>query len=132
MSNTSVSELRTVMSGLVVGESPRWHDDRLWLSNWGASEIIAITEDGQREVSLPVPTGVPFCFDWLPDGRMLIVSGQNATLLRQEADGEPVTHADLRSLARGWNEIVVDGRGYVYVNGSDYAFAPGEPFVPGV
>jgi sugar lactone lactonase YvrE len=125
-------EPHTLLSGLVVGESPRWHDGRLWFANWGAQEILAVDFDGRCEVMARVPTTVPFSIDWLPDGRLLVVSGQEAKLLRQEADGSLVTHADLSKLAAGWNEIVVDGRGNAYVNGSDYKFAPGEPFVPGV
>jgi sugar lactone lactonase YvrE len=79
-----------------------------------------------------VETTVPFSIDWLPDGRMLIVSGPEAKLLRQEADGSLETYADLSGLAKGWNEIVVDGRGNTYVNGSDFDFGSGGPFIPGV
>jgi len=124
--------MNTLLSGLVVGESPRWHAGRLWLSNWGAQEIVALDTAGHAEVVRRVPTTIPFSIDWLPDGRMLLVSGPEAKLLREEADGSLVEYADLGGLARGWNEIVVDGRGNTYVNGSDYKFAPGEPFVPGV
>jgi sugar lactone lactonase YvrE len=127
-----MSELQTLMTGLVVGESPRWHAGRLWFSNWGAQEIIAVDVQGRSEVMARVPTTVPFSIDWLPDGRLLIVSGPEAHLLRQEPDGSLVKYADLSGLAKGWNEIVVDGRGNTYVNGSDYTFGPGEPFVPGV
>src|SRR5215471_15157836 len=118
-----MDEGHTLLSGLVVGESPRWHDGRLWFANWGAQEILAVDVDGQFEVMARVPTTVPFSIDWLPDGRLLVVSGQEAKLLRKETDGGSlVTHADLRKFAAGWNEIVVDGRGNVYVNGSDYKF----------
>lgn len=127
-----MAQPNTLLSGLVVGESPRWHDGRLWLSNWGTQEIIAVDTRGTREMMVRVPTTVPFSFDWLPDGRLLIVSGQEAQLLRQEPDGSLTNYADLSSLAKGWNEIVVDGRGNTYVNGSDYNFAPGQPFIPGV
>jgi hypothetical protein len=62
--------------------------------------------------------GLPFCIDWLPDGRLLIVAGRESLLLRRESDGTLVTHADLCSLSeKTWNEIVVDGRGNAYVNG---------------
>jgi sugar lactone lactonase YvrE len=71
-----------------------------------------------------VPTTIPFCIDWLPDGRLLVVSGREGLLLRREPNGELVTHAMLSSLARIWNEIVVDGRGNVYINGGDFD-APG-------
>ena len=30
------------MTGILFGESPRWHDERLWFSDWGAQELIAV------------------------------------------------------------------------------------------
>ena len=125
-------DLQTLMSGLVIGESPRWHEDRLWFSNWGAQEIIAVDVEGNSEVMARVPTTIPFCFDWLPDGRMLVVSGPEALLLRIEPEGTLVTHADLGGLADGFNEIVVDGRGNTYVNGGDFDFETGEGAESGV
>jgi sugar lactone lactonase YvrE len=106
-----------LLSSLAMGESPRWHEGRLWLSDWGAQEIIAVDRAGNSEVMLRVPFALPFCIDWLPDGRLLVVSGREGLLFRQEPDGKLVTHADLRGLGVGWNEIVVDGRGNTYING---------------
>src|SRR5262245_7816406 len=115
---SSPPEVEILLTGLAMGESPRWHEDRLWFSDWGAQEIIAVDLDGNSEVVVRTSFGLPFCIDWLPDGRLLIVSGREGLLLRKEADGKLVTHADLRSLSDGgWNEIVVDGRGNTYING---------------
>src|SRR5438270_714198 len=112
--------LKTVLAGLAMGESPRWHQDRLWLSDWGAQEIIALDENGNRETVLRVPFSLPFSIDWLPDGRMLIISGREGRLLRREPEGSFATHADLTGLSQNaWNEIVVDGRGNTYVNTGD-------------
>ena len=109
---------RTLLTGLAIGESPRWHDGRLWLANWGAQQILAVDSQGRSEVAVHVPTTLPFSFDWLPDGRMLIVSGPEGLLLRREPDGSLVLHADLNTIVPGfWNEIVVDSRGNAYVNG---------------
>ncbi|WP_433436313.1 SMP-30/gluconolactonase/LRE family protein [Nonomuraea sp. CA-141351] len=127
MSDTSI-----LLSGLAIGESPRWHEDRLWFSNWGTQEIIALDTDGAGEVMMRVPTTVPFSIDWLPDGTLLVVQGPEALLLRQERDGALVPYADLGPIAKGWNEIVVDRRGFTYVNGSDFDFMGGGPFVPGL
>jgi sugar lactone lactonase YvrE len=114
----SLSELKTLLTGLAMGESPRWHEDRLWFSDRGAQEIIAVDLDGNNEVVVRTSFGLPFCIDWLPDNRLLIVAGRESLLLRRESDGTLVTHADLRSLSdKTWNEIVVDGRGNAYVNG---------------
>jgi sugar lactone lactonase YvrE len=30
------------MEGVVFGESPRWHDERLWFADWGANQVIAL------------------------------------------------------------------------------------------
>ena len=113
-------EEQILMTGLGIGESPRWHDGRLWFCNWGRQEVIALGLDGKSDVMARVPTSIPFCIDWLPDGRLLIVSGQERLLLRQERDSTLVTHADLNGLTEGaFNEIVVDGRGNIYVNGGN-------------
>jgi sugar lactone lactonase YvrE len=118
-------ELQTLMTGLVIGESPRWHEGRLWFSNWGAQEIIAVDVGGNSEVVTRVPTTIPFSIDWLPDGRLLVVSGQEGLLLRREADGSLVTHADLSGLSnKPWNEIVVDGRGHIYVTSAQRNSVP--------
>src|SRR5215211_7651441 len=100
-----------LLTGLKIGESARWHDGRLWLSHWGAQQILAVDLGGNAEVMATVPTTMPFSIDWLPDGRLLVVAGPEGRLLRQEPDGSLVDHADLSGLGAGLNEIVVDGRG---------------------
>jgi sugar lactone lactonase YvrE len=107
-----------LMSGIAMGESPRWHENRLWFSDWGAQETIAVDLQGKSEVMVQVSFGLPFCIDWLRDGRLLVVSGREGLLFRRERDGSLATHADLHGPAgMGWNEIVVDGRGNAYING---------------
>jgi sugar lactone lactonase YvrE len=130
-SKGSVPEPRILMTGLVFGESPRWHDGRLWVADWGAHELHAVDLDGTSEVTGSLPS-FPSCIDWLPDGRLLMVSALDGILLRKEPDGSLGTHADLTSLAdHPWNEIVVDGRGNAYVNNIGFDFPEGE-FVPGI
>jgi sugar lactone lactonase YvrE len=117
---------RVVLSDLAIGESARWHCDRLWFANWGTGEIIAVDLDGRPEVMTRVPAStLPISIDWLPDGRMIIVSGPEARLLRQEPDGSLVDHADLGGLAAVCNEIVIDSGGNAYVNGGDFDFETG-------
>jgi sugar lactone lactonase YvrE len=126
------AKARIVMTGLAFGESPRWHEARLWLANWGTGEIVTVDVYGNSEVMLTVPAVLPYSIDWLPDGRLLVVSGREGLLLRQEADGRLVTHADLRTLSKSpWNEIVVDGRGNIYVNGGGPTPPSGQHFGPG-
>ena len=126
------AEPQVLLTGLAIGESPRWHEDRLWFSNWGTQEVVAVDLEGNSEVMLRVPTTIPFSFDWLPDGRMVVVSGPEALLLRLEPDGTLTIHAGLGDLAESFNEIVVDGRGDAYVNGGSFDFATGAGVETGV
>ena len=124
-------KLQTLMTGIVFGESPRWHDERLWFSDWGAQELIAVDLEGNSEVIVRMPS-FPFCIDWLPDGRLLIVSARVRLLLRREPDGSLVTHTDLSSLSEHpWNDIVVDGRANAYIDNIGFDF-PGGEFAPGI
>jgi sugar lactone lactonase YvrE len=118
----------TLVGGRGLVESPRWHGDRLYFSDWSAGEVLAVGLDGHTEVIASVRS-VPLCTAWLPDGRLLIVSSADGKLLRRESDGNLVTHADLgRSV---WNDIVIDGRGNAYVNGASFNPMAGEAPKPG-
>jgi sugar lactone lactonase YvrE len=124
-------EPRTLLAGLMFGESPRWHDGRLWFSDMGAQEARSVDLDGNSEVVASVP-GMPMGIGWPPDGRMLIVSARDGRLLRIEHDGSLATHADLTGLERHpWSDMVVDGRGNAYVGNIGFDF-PGGEFAPGI
>ena len=125
-----MAEPQTLVTGIAFGESPRWHDERLWFADWGTQELMAVDLEGKSEVVVRVPS-FPFCIDWLPDGRLLVVSARDRLLLRREPDGSLVTHADLSGLSEHpWNDIVVDGRGNAYVGNIGFDF-PGGEFAPG-
>jgi sugar lactone lactonase YvrE len=128
--------VETLTTGIAFGESPRWGSDaRLWFADWGAGEIAAVdpgTGSSQVMVELPSSSFEAICFDWLPDGRLVIASSREGRLLRVEADGSLATHADLNGIAEApWNEVVVDGRGNAYVNNTGFDFARGQEFAPG-
>jgi sugar lactone lactonase YvrE len=112
---------RVLLDGLAMPESPRWREGRLWFSNWGADEIVAVDLDGNSAVVGRGPQGQGWAVNWLPDGRMLITGNE---LVRVEPDGSRVRHADLSHISQyGWSEITVDGRGNVYVNAINFDFA---------
>jgi sugar lactone lactonase YvrE len=124
-------DLRVIISDLVFPESPRWHDGRLWVSDWGAHEVHALDLEGGDEVVARVDS-FPMCIDHLPDGRLLVVSSGDRRVIRRETDGSLVTHAELASIdEHPWNDIVVDGRGNAYVNNIGFDF-PGGEFAPGL
>jgi sugar lactone lactonase YvrE len=111
-----VPEPEVLLEGVVMGESPRWYRDRLWFSDWGAQQIVAVGLDGQREDMARVES-LPFSIHPAPDGSLLVVAAAFRQILRREGDGTLVPVADLAGVSEHpWNEIVVDGRGDVFVN----------------
>ena len=120
--------VRTLLTGRGLVESPRWHGDRLYFSDWSAGEVVAVDAAGASEV-VAREDSLPLCTAWLPDGELLIVSSTRGLLLRRRPDGSLVTHADLGR--PGWNDIVADGRGNAYVNRGGFDPMAGEAFRPG-
>jgi sugar lactone lactonase YvrE len=124
-----MSEFKTLLKDLVLVESPRWHDDRLIFSDWGAGEVLAVDLEGRRELVTRIDA-MPFCLDRLPDGRLLIVAGQQ--LLVGGSDGALTTYAELGAVStKPWNDIVTDSRGNTYVNNIGFDF-PDAEFAPGL
>jgi sugar lactone lactonase YvrE len=116
-----MNEPRVLLDGLAMPESPRWHDGRLWFSNWGTGQIVAVDLDGKSDVVGEGPVGLGWATNWLPDGRLLITGPE---LIRVEPDGSRVRQADLSQISPfGWSEMTVDGRGIVYVNTINFDFA---------
>ena len=119
-------ELKVLLGGLGIPESPRWHQGRLWFCNWIDRQVMAVDMDGKAEVMLtrdPASHSMGYSIDWLPDGRLLTTGDR---VRRQEPDGSMAVHAEQRA-----NEIVVDARGNAYVNGADFDFVAGAPPKPG-
>ena len=119
-------EPKVLLTGLGIPESPRWHQGRLWFCNWIDRQVVAVGLDGKPEVMLARDPGshpMGYSIDWLPDGRLLVTGDK---LRRQEPDGSMAVHAGQPA-----NEIVVDGRGNIYLNGADFNFVAGAPPKPG-
>jgi len=105
----------------MLAESPRWHDGRLYVSDFYANEVVALDLKGNREVVVTVP-GQPGGLGWLPDGGLLIVSMRDATLLR--FDGESLhLVTDLSSSSAVLNDMVVSPDGRAYVGGMPDLYA---------
>ena len=113
-------KLETLVGGGAFFECPRWHDGRLWVSDYWRYQVLAISLDGTTETVAKVP-GSPSGLGWLPDGTLLVVSMHDTKLLRV-ADGATVVHADLsaHSGPQG-NDMVVDAAGRAYVSTIDFA-----------
>ncbi len=117
----------TLISGLSFTESPRWRDGRLYISDFYTQRVLAVTLDGKVETIAHVPQQ-PSGLGFLPDGRMLIVSMRDRKVLRRQADGSLVVHADLSSLAH-WhcNDMLVDHDGRAWVGNFGFDLMSGAP-----
>ena len=121
-----MSEPEVLLTGLGIPESPRWHEGRLWFCNWIERQVVAVSLDGEAEVMAtrdPASHPMGYSIAWLPDGRLLVTGDR---LRRQEPGGSMAIHAEQSA-----NEIVVDGRGNIYLNGADFDFVAGAPPKPG-
>jgi sugar lactone lactonase YvrE len=123
-------EWTTVIDGIDFGEGPRWHKGRLWFSDFYQQTIssVEIHADGSgtRHVELE-HDGRPSGLGWLPDGRLLFVSMLDRKVMRQEADGSVVEHADLSEVTGGHcNDMVVAEDGTAYVGNFGFDFEGGD------
>ncbi len=119
-----------LMDGIILGESPRWHDNKLWFADWIGEKLYTLDDTGHHEVAAEIAS-LPFSIDWLPDGRLLVVNAREKQLQVQQPDGSFTTFADLSQLSDyGSNEIVVAPSGNIYVNNINFDF-PGGEFRPG-
>jgi sugar lactone lactonase YvrE len=110
----SILDSRVVARGLHFGEGPRWHDGRLWFSDFYDHAVKSLGGDGEIRTELVIddqPSGL----GWLPDGRLLVVAMHRRQVLRLDPHGIAL-HADLSGIASFHaNDMVVDGGGGAYV-----------------
>ncbi|MFI6290219.1 SMP-30/gluconolactonase/LRE family protein [Nonomuraea sp. NPDC050790] len=115
--------METLIGGGAFFECPRWHDGRLWVSDFWRRHVLAVGMDGAAEVVAEVP-GSPSGLGRLPDGSLLVVSMMDRKLLRV-ADGRTSVHADLSALTElPVNDLVTDAAGRAYLGTCDFSGAP--------
>jgi sugar lactone lactonase YvrE len=103
-----------LLSGLGFGESPRWHQNRLWFSDMNLRQVMTVDINGKSEKIIEVPN-TPSGLGWLPDGRLQVVSMTDRKLLRLN-QGVLTVVADLSEIASGiCNDMVVDNVGRSYI-----------------
>ncbi len=105
-----------VLDGYTYFECPRWRDGRIWVSDFYTHQVVSARADGSDVRVEAIVPAQPSGLGWLPDGRLLVVSMRDRRVLRREADGTLVEHADLSRHATGHtNDMLVDGQGRAYV-----------------
>ena len=102
------------LSGLYFGECPRWHEGRLWYSDFFDNAVFSVSPEGERRQEVAFD-GEPAGLGWLPDGRLLFNSRLDRVIMRREPDGSLVQHGDLKPWAT-WhaNDMVVAANGQAY------------------
>ena len=109
-----VYDERIILDTLMYAEGPRWHDDRLYVSDFTALEVVSVDLDGGAYEKVVTVAGQPSGTGWMPNGDLLVVSQLDSRLLR--FDGEALTEvADVSATSPSTNDLVVDrlGRGYM-------------------
>lgn len=108
-------KFKSLITGMSFTECPRWHDGRLYFSDFYTKRVYAVTLDGAVETIAEVPAQ-PSGIGFLPDGRILIVSMRDRKIMRRELDASLVEHGDLSALAP-WhvNDMLVDHDGRAWV-----------------
>ena len=101
--------------GLDFGEGPRWHDGRLWVSDFFSQRVMSFGATGDVRVEVELddqPSGL----GWLPSGELLVVAMTSRQVRRVDGQGQVHLHADLAHIANGpCNDMVVDLHGNAYV-----------------
>ena len=120
-------EPTVVHTGVDFGEGPRWHDERLWFSDFYRQGIFSIGDGGERR-ELAVddqPSGL----GWMPDGTLLYVSMTAKRVMAVAPGGESVVHADLSQIATHFcNDMVVSVDGHAYVGNFGFDLENQAPF----
>ena len=107
--------VRRLAEGIYFGEGPRWHQGRLWFSDFYAHRICSVSLDGDLRTELELE-GRPSGLGWMPDGSLLVVRMELRQVWRRWPDWRFELHADLTNhSAHLCNDMVVDGVGRAYV-----------------
>lgn len=122
--------LETLADGFVFLEGPRWHDNRLWLSDMRAETVYTVSETGKRTAIANVPQH-PSGINFLPDGRVVVVSMQDRKLMLVEASGKLSEYVDLSNMvSNDINDSVCDADGNIYVGNFGYDLLGGAAAQP--
>lgn len=124
-----MTDVTVVHTGIDFGEGPRWHDGRLWFSDFYRHGVFSLGDDGERlEVEIDdQPSGL----GWMPDGTMLVVAMTSQQLLAVDPAGGVRQHADLSMIATDkCNDMVVSVDGHAYVGNFGFDLEAQASFVP--
>lgn len=115
--------------GFLFLEAPKWHRERLWISDVFDHKVYALSSEGQRVETVDVPNR-PSGLGFLSNGSLIIASAKDCKLMR--FDGSTLSeYADLSNHAAGWlNDFAIDPQDRIYVGNFGYDFVAGEARKP--
>lgn len=120
------AKLRLVVDDVAFGESPRWHEGRLWFCDWIDGDVISVKPDGSDRTVHAHVDGFPICIDWDHADRLMVVDGSGRRVLRID-HGQTQPLVDLSSVSdKPWNEIAAHPSGWTYVNGIGFDMMAGD------
>lgn len=103
-----MADTRLLTDGLHFAEGPRWHDGRLWFSDFYDHVVKSVGLDGDARVEVAIPDGGQSSgLGWLPDGTLLFVSMLDRSLKRV-VDGQIDHHRELHRSSPRSRVPVVD------------------------
>ena len=105
----------TLTTGLGFGEGPRWHDGRLWFSDFYRHGIFSVAADGTDERLEHAVVTQPSGLDWTSDGTLYFVSMIDHTI-RSLRNGVETTILDFSEHCGFWaNDMTMNSAGIGYV-----------------
>ena len=130
------ADMAVVADGLGFLEGPRWHDGRLWFSDFSSRTVNCVDVSGAVQRHAYV-AGQPSGLGFAPNGDLLVVSTHEGHILRIDDEGTTLV-ADVGATYRGGlNDMTVDASGRAYVSafpahvaGQRTGQVHGEPSVP--
>ncbi|HUY16069.1 MAG TPA: SMP-30/gluconolactonase/LRE family protein [Acidimicrobiales bacterium] len=106
---------RVLREGLAFGEGPRWHEERLWYSDFFRHGVYSVDERGDDERLEHVVPGQPSGLGWTTNGDLLCVSMTDHRVLRFH-EGAETLFADVSPYCGFWaNDMVVSSSDVSYV-----------------
>lgn len=123
-------ELSVLASGLYFGESPRWRDGTLYISDMLGKKVYAIDAAGNKTVIAEMPLK-PNGLGFLPNGDLILSSMHDTRLYRSTSTGLEL-YADLSDVFTGYiGDMVIDDNGRIYVDDVGARVFEGEALKPG-
>lgn len=124
-----MSQLTTLIDGLIFAEGPRWHNDKLWFSDMHDRKICTVDLAGNLDIVHQAAQDTSG-LGWAADGSLLFVSMPDRRLMKLGEDGASEV-ADLSALASfHCNDMIVDKQGRAYVGNFGFDLHGGADHTP--